>query len=54
LAERAMTLPTGTAVRATEISGICQTIRDAISCGPEIHERLLAEGISLARVAREY
>ena len=54
LAERAMTLPTGTAVRATEISGICQTIRDAISCGPEIHERLSAEGISLARAAREY
>jgi dTDP-4-amino-4,6-dideoxygalactose transaminase len=54
LAERAMTLPTGTAVRATEISGICQTIRDAISCGPEIHERLSADGINLARVAREY
>ena len=54
LAERAMTLPTGTAVRATEISGICQTIRDAISCGPEIHERLSAEGMNLARAAREY
>jgi dTDP-4-amino-4,6-dideoxygalactose transaminase len=54
LAERVMTLPTGTAVGEAEISGICQIIRRAISRGPEIHERLSIEEMSLARTAKEY
>jgi dTDP-4-amino-4,6-dideoxygalactose transaminase len=54
LAERVMTLPTGTAVGEAEISGICQIIRRVISRGPEIHERLSAKGMNLVRTAKEY
>jgi dTDP-4-amino-4,6-dideoxygalactose transaminase len=54
LTERVMTLPTGTAVGETEISGICQTIRKIISVGPELRERLSAEKMTLAQTAKEY
>jgi dTDP-4-amino-4,6-dideoxygalactose transaminase len=54
LTERVMTLPTGTAVGAAEISGICRIIRRVISRGPEIHERLSAGEMSLAETAKEY
>ena len=54
LADRVMTLPTGTALGEAEISGICRIIRRAISRGPEIHERLSAGPMSLARTAKEY
>ncbi|HEX8475885.1 MAG TPA: aminotransferase class I/II-fold pyridoxal phosphate-dependent enzyme [Pyrinomonadaceae bacterium] len=40
LAERVMTLPTGTAVGAQQISSICQIIQTAISQGEEVHRRL--------------
>ena len=40
LAERLVTLPTGTAVGPEEISGICKIIRTAVSNGCEIRQRL--------------
>ena len=54
LADRVLTLPTGTAVGETEISGIGRIIRKAIARGPEIHERLVAENVNLPLTAREY
>ena len=54
LAERVMTLPTGTAIGEAEISGICRIIRKVISRGSEVHERLSAGGMKLARIAKEY
>jgi dTDP-4-amino-4,6-dideoxygalactose transaminase len=51
LAQRVMTLPTGTAVGPAEISTICDIIREAISHGAEIHERLVASGTTLAATA---
>jgi len=52
LATRVMTLPTGTAVGSTEISIICDIIREAISHGADIHQRLVASGTELAKTAR--
>ena len=54
LADRVMTLPTGTAVGETEISGIGRIIRKVIARGSEVHERLVAEGLNLPLTAREY
>jgi hypothetical protein len=39
-AERVLSLPTGTAVRAEEISAICKLIQFSIAHGEEIIERL--------------
>jgi dTDP-4-amino-4,6-dideoxygalactose transaminase len=54
LADRVMTLPTGTAVGETEISGIGRIIRKVIARGSEVHERLSVEGLNLPLSAREY
>ena len=54
LADRVMTLPTGTAVGETEISGIGRIIREVIARGSEVHERLAAEGLNLPQTAKEY
>lgn len=53
LADRVMTLPTGTAVGETEISGIGRIIRKVIARGPEVHERLLAQGLNLPLTAKQ-
>ncbi len=53
LAERVLTLPTGTAVGETEISGICQIIRKTIARGPEVHERLSAQRQNLRVTTRK-
>lgn len=47
-----MTLPTGTAVGPSEISDICQIIRQTISQGPEVHERFLRSKPEFPRVAK--
>jgi dTDP-4-amino-4,6-dideoxygalactose transaminase len=40
LAERVLVLPTGTAVAADEVSGVCEIIRLLVAHGAEIRERL--------------
>src|SRR5260370_42182526 len=40
LADRVLVLPTGTAVGAGEVSGICEIIRLLVEHGAEIRERL--------------
>jgi hypothetical protein len=40
LADRALVLPTGTAVGADEVNGICEIIRLLVEHGAEIRERL--------------
>ena len=52
LAERVMTLPTGTAVGPDEISQICEIIKRVISNGPEIHERLSRSKLEFPRTAK--
>src|SRR5450432_1084 len=52
LATRVMTLPTGTAVGSPEISIILDIIRETISRGAEIHQRLVASGTEFARTAK--
>lgn len=54
LADRVLTLPTGTAVGETEISGIGRIMRKAIARGPEIHERLVSENMNSPLRAKEY
>ncbi len=54
LANRVITLPTGTAVGENEIEKIGRIIRKAIARGAEIHERLEADGLSLPLHAKEY
>lgn len=54
LADRVMTLPTGTSVGELEIASIGHLIRKVIARGPEVHERLLAEGLNLPLTAKEY
>jgi dTDP-4-amino-4,6-dideoxygalactose transaminase len=52
LAGCVMTLPTGTAVGATEIALICQILQQVISRGPEIHEHLAVNNLEFPRTAR--
>lgn len=40
LADKVLSLPTGTAVGEPQIAGICDVIRAAVAQGPEIHRRL--------------
>lgn len=54
LADRVITLPTGTAVGETEISGIGRIIRKVIARGAEVHQRLAADGLNMPLTAREY
>lgn len=52
LTRSVMTLPTGTAVEANEISTICQIIGETISRGPEVHQRLAASGMVFSATAK--
>ncbi|MGH9872617.1 MAG: hypothetical protein ACRD9S_09140, partial [Pyrinomonadaceae bacterium] len=52
LAERVMTLPTGTAVGPVEISKICEIIRRVVAHSPEIHERLASSNLEFPRTAK--
>jgi dTDP-4-amino-4,6-dideoxygalactose transaminase len=52
LAERVLTLPTGTAVGGSEIAIICQIIRRAVSRGSEIGQHLVASGMKLSQIAK--
>ena len=52
LAQRVMTLPTGTAVDANQISTICQIIKETILRGAEVHQRLKAGGMVFSLTAK--
>jgi dTDP-4-amino-4,6-dideoxygalactose transaminase len=52
LAQRVMTLPTGTAVDANQISTICQIIKETIPRGAEVHQRLKASGVVFSPTAK--
>ena len=52
LTRSVMTLPTGTAVGASEISTICQIIRESISRGPDVHQRFVASGMVFSPTAK--
>ena len=52
LAQQVMTLPTGTAVDANQISTICQLIKETIPRGAEVHRRLEASGVVFSPTAK--
>ena len=52
VAGRVITLPTGTAVGTAEISVICEIIKQIISRGSEIHERLSVSKLEFPRTAK--
>lgn len=52
LARRVMTLPTGTAVGASEIATICQIINDVIARGSDVRQRLAASNLVFSPTAK--